>query len=106
MTGSKEGEALRQFIASGLTKVSNPERHRLLEDAAKQADLYGANFEHVRMINLEQGKLESDVLDVVGQQMTSAFDALITGAVKAGNADLQRLPPKDAGWVSWRTAQC
>src|ERR1700733_333284 len=28
----KEGEALRQLIASGLAKVTHPERHRMLED--------------------------------------------------------------------------
>ena len=37
-TAVKEGEALRQLIASGLAKVTHPERHRLLEDVAKQAD--------------------------------------------------------------------
>ena len=69
-TAAKEAEALRQFIATGLTKISNAERHRLLEDAAKQVEQYGANFEHIRTINLEQAKIESDVLDAVGQQMT------------------------------------
>jgi hypothetical protein len=88
---SKEGEALRQLFASGLTKISNPAGRRLLEDAAKQADLYGNNFEHVRAINLEQAKLESDVLDAVGQQMTDALQTLVAGSVKAGNVDLQRL---------------
>ena len=38
-TAVKEGEMLRQLIASGLTKVVNAERRRLLEDAAKQAAL-------------------------------------------------------------------
>ena len=87
-TAVKDGEALRQLIASGLAKVTNPERHRLLEDAAKQADTYAANFERIRAMNLEQGKLEADVLDPVGQQMTDGFTAIITGANKAGIADL------------------
>ncbi len=84
----KDGDALRQLIASGLAKVANPERHRLLEDAARQADTYAANFEHVRAMNLEQGKLETDVLDPVGQQMTDGFTAIITGANKAAIAEL------------------
>ena len=42
-------------------------------------------------MNLEQTKLEADVLDVVGQQMTDGFTVVIAGAAKAGNADLQRL---------------
>ena len=87
-TAVKDGQALRQLIASGLAKVTNPERHRLLEDAAKQADTYAANFERIRAMNLEQGKLEADVLDPVGQQMTDGFTAIITGANKAGIPDL------------------
>ena len=84
----KEGEALRQLIASGLAKIINPDRHRLLEDSAKQAESYAANFERVRAMNLEQEKLETDVLDPVGQQMTDGFTAIITGANKAAAADL------------------
>ena len=87
-TAVKDGQALRQLIASGVAKVTNPERHRLLEDAAKQADTYAANFERIRAMNFEQGKLEADVLDPVGQQMTDGFTAIITGANKAGIPDL------------------
>ncbi len=63
----------------------------MLEDAAKQADLYATNFEHVRAMNLEQEKLETDVLDVVGQQMTDGLSGIMAGGVKASNGDLQRL---------------
>lgn len=90
-TASKEGEALRQFIAAGQTKVGNPERRRVLGDTAKQAEQYTTDFEHVRAMNLEQAKIESDVLSPAGQQMTDALDALVADAVKTGNADLQRL---------------
>jgi methyl-accepting chemotaxis protein len=90
-TAVKEGEALRQLIADGLTKVVQPERRRLLEDAAKQAELYSASFAHVRAMNIEQAKLESDVLHVVSQQMTDAFSTILTGAIKADNGDLERL---------------
>ncbi len=85
---AKDGDTVRQLIAAGLSKVTNPERHRLLEDAAKQADTYAANFEHARAMNGEQMKLQSDVLDPAGQQMTDGFSAIIAGANKAGNADL------------------
>jgi CHASE3 domain sensor protein len=87
----KEGEALRKLIADGLAATSNPERQRQLRDAAKQADLYAVGFEHMHAMNLEQAKLQTGVLDVVGPQMTDAFTTVITGAVKAGNAELQRL---------------
>ncbi len=87
-TAVKEGEALRQLITSGLAKVTHPERHRLLEDAAKQADAYAASFDRARALNLEQAKLEADVLNPVGQQMTDGFTAIITGANKAAINDL------------------
>ena len=45
-------------------------------------------FETLRAKNLEQGKLQTDVLDVVGQQMTDGFTTLIEAVVKAGNTDL------------------
>ena len=87
-TAVKDGEGLRQLIASGLAKVTRPEPHRLLEDMSKQAATYAANFERVHAMNLEQVKLEADVLDPVGEQMTDGFTAIITGANKAGLADL------------------
>ena len=89
-TVAKEGEALRQSIAATLTRIRDPERHRLLQDAAQQVEQYGADFEHIRTVNLEQEKLQSDVLDPVGQQMTDAFEALVVSAAKTDNADLQR----------------
>ena len=55
---------------------------------AKQAESYTANFAHVRDMNREQAKLETEVLDVVGQQMTDGFSAVLAGASKAGNTDL------------------
>jgi methyl-accepting chemotaxis protein len=93
-TAAKEGEALRQLIADGLVKVTHPDRHRLLENAAKQAEVYSTNFQHVRAINLEQAKLEAQVLDVVGEQMTDGFGTVLAGGLKANNADLLRLAPE------------
>jgi methyl-accepting chemotaxis protein len=90
-TAIKDGEVLRQLIASGLTRIIHPERHRLLEDAAKQAELYATNFEHEHAMIVEQAKLETEVLDVVGRQMTDGFSALLTGAVAQSNASLQAL---------------
>ena len=93
----KEGDTLRQLIADGLPRVNNPERHQLLVDAAKQADLYAGGFERVHAMNREQLKLETEVLDVVGQKMTDGFSAMLAGAVKAGNAEMQRLGAEGAG---------
>ncbi|HEY2617158.1 MAG TPA: HAMP domain-containing protein [Acetobacteraceae bacterium] len=84
----KEGTALHELIAKGLARVTDPERHALLEDMAKQAESYTANFAHQRDINREQAKLETEVLDVVGQQTTDGFSSVLAGATKAGNTDL------------------
>ncbi len=87
----KDGEALRQLIAVGLTRVTHADRRRLLEDAAKQAELYASNFEHERAMIVEQAKLENEVLDVAGRQMTDGFSVLLNGAVAHSNASLQAL---------------
>jgi methyl-accepting chemotaxis protein len=87
----KEGDALRKLINAGLAATTNPETQRQLQDAAKQADLYATGFERLHAMNLEQTKLQTGVLDVVGPQMTDGFNAVVTGAVIAGNAELQRL---------------
>ena len=84
----KYAAALRQLIADGLTRVTNPERHALLENIGKQAASYITGFETLHAKNLEQGKLQTGVLDVVGQQMTDGFTAVIAAVVKAGNTDL------------------
>jgi methyl-accepting chemotaxis protein len=87
-TAIKEGETLRELIAGGLTRVANPERHSLLESMAKQAEAYAAGFAHVRELNVEQAKIEAEVMDVTGQQMTDGFSAIADAANKAGNTDL------------------
>jgi methyl-accepting chemotaxis protein len=84
----KEGAELHELIAKGLARVTNPERHGLLEDMAKQAESYATNFAHVHDLNREQAKLETEVLDVVGQQMTDGFSAVLAGTTKAGNTDI------------------
>ena len=87
----KDSAAVRQLIATGLARVTHTERHRLLEDAAKQADLYAKNFEHVRAMNREQANIQNDTLDVVGPQMTDGFSALLTSGVRASDGAFQAL---------------
>lgn len=89
-TASKEGEALRELIAAGLTRTIQQERHLLLEDAAKQATLYATGFDKLRAITAERAKQGTEVLDVAGQQMTDGADRLIAVAEKVSNVDLQR----------------
>jgi len=90
-TAIKDGEALRRQIADGLTRITNPDRHRLLEDAAKQADAYALNFDHEHAMLAEQAKLETETLDVVGVQSSDGFSAVLAGAIKADNAAVQSL---------------
>ena len=90
-TAIKDGEVLRQLIAGGLTRITNPERHRLLQDAAKQAELYATNFENEHAMIALQAKLETEELDAVGRQMTDGFSALMTGAIALSNGSLQAL---------------
>jgi CHASE3 domain sensor protein len=91
----KEGAVLRGLIADALSRVTHPERHRLLEAVAKQAGTYAAGFDHVHAMNSEQAKLVTEVLDVVGQKMTDGFTSIIAGANEVGHADL--LPPTIEG---------
>lgn len=83
-----DGGLVRELIATGLAKVTNPERHRLLEDIAKQAEAYTAGFEKLRADQREMKRLESEVLDVVGGQMTDGFSAVMADLNKASNAEL------------------
>ncbi len=83
-----DGESLRTLLADGLKRVVDPTRRAMLEDIAKQADVYAANLQKVQAAKRDQIKLETDVLDVVGTQMTDGFTAVIDGVTKAGRTDL------------------
>jgi methyl-accepting chemotaxis protein len=85
---TKDATALRQLVATALSLARNPERRGLLENIAKQAAFYTTSFEHLHATKIEQGKLATEVLDIVGQQMTDGFTTLIAALVTAGNTDL------------------
>jgi HAMP domain-containing protein len=87
-TAIKEGGAVRELITGGLARVTNPVRHGLLESMAKELETYAVNFAHARDLNVQQAKLETDVMDVAGQQMTNGFSLIAAAANKAGNMDL------------------
>jgi methyl-accepting chemotaxis protein len=84
----KDVTELRQLVTTALSAAKNPARRGLLENIAKQAASYTTSLEHLRAVGIEQGKLQTEVLDTVGQQMTDGFTAVNTALVKAGNADL------------------
>src|SRR6201999_685345 len=83
-----DGEALRSVLADGLKRVVDPTRQAMLEDIARQADAYAGNFQKVQAARRDQTKLETEVLDVVGGQITDGFAAIIDSATKAGRTDL------------------
>ena len=84
----KEAATTRELIANGLAHVKSPVRRSLLEDMAKQSDLYAKHFARVRELNTEQAKVEASGMDSTGQQMTDEFTTITTAANKAGNTDL------------------
>jgi methyl-accepting chemotaxis protein len=79
---------LHDLIAAGLARITDPGRRAMLEEIAKQAESYGANFAKLQTSQREEMKLETEVLDVVGVQMTDGLTAVIAGANKASNASL------------------
>ena len=83
-----DGESLRTVLVDGLKRIVDPTRHALLEDIAKQANVYVANFQKVQAAKSDLKKLETEVLDVVGAQITDGFIAVADGATKAGKSDL------------------
>jgi methyl-accepting chemotaxis protein len=84
----KEGGSLTQIIATGLSRVRNPERRRVLEELARQAEAYGNMFAHLHEINREQARLEAEVLDGVGQQISDGFSAIAAAEASKGNMDI------------------
>ncbi len=54
----KTATALNDLVATSLSRVVHPERHRLLEEIAKLSDSYTASFRHVADMNHEQEKLQ------------------------------------------------
>ena len=87
----KDGEALKKLIDTGLGRVTNPERHRLLEEIARHAVSYGAGFERIHQMNLEQHKLQAEVIDVDGPKLTVGISAVAAGAARLANTEVLML---------------
>ena len=84
----KEGAGVHDLIATGLAHATDPARHALLESMAKQAETYAATFARVRELNVEQAKLETEVMDTTGEKITDGFNPIAAAASKTGNSDL------------------
>ena len=63
----------------------------LLEDIAKQAEAYTADFAHVHEMNLEQTKLETERARRGRRADDRRVHRVLAGAAKAGNTDLLAL---------------
>ena len=86
-----ESAALHKLMASALDRVKDPDRHRILEDMAKAADGYDADFQRLHEIKAEQNKLITEELDRVGELMTDGYTALIAAGTKSGYAQVALL---------------
>ena len=82
---------LNLLIADGQAKVGNPARHRLLEEMAKQEAAYDKGFQSLRAMNIEQKKLDADVLGVVGNEITDGFTVIAAEATNGGIAAVAQL---------------
>ena len=86
-----DGATVRRFIDQALGRAVDPARRQMLTEVSKLADTYAAGFDRLTASQHETAKLETDVLDVVGPQLTDGFSAVVTGAGQAGNNDLLAL---------------
>jgi methyl-accepting chemotaxis protein len=86
-----DGAIVRRFIDQALGRAVDPRRRQMLAEISKLADSYTEGFDKLAVSQHEETKLETEVLDVVGGQMTDGFSSVIDGAKKAGDTDLLAL---------------
>ena len=70
---NKEQAVLQPLLQQGLAEIKNPERHRLLDDAARNFEAYWKDFDQLVPQTHEQEKLISGTLDPTGRQSSAAF---------------------------------
>ena len=88
---------VRQRTATGLERVTNPERRRLLDSIARQENTCTSDLQHQCAMNLERENPETGVLDTVRPQMTEGLTATSALAVEGADqfgrtADALRAP--------------
>jgi methyl-accepting chemotaxis protein len=86
-----EGQALHKLVATGIREAKSPQRLKLLEDLARQEEAYDAGFAQLQDLTSKQEKLQSDVLEPLGEKLTLGFTMLGNAATAANNAELATL---------------
>jgi methyl-accepting chemotaxis protein len=87
----QELAVLQPLLQQGLSEIKNPERHRALENIARNVQEYSKDFDQLVVETHERKKLVEDTLDPVGARLQQDFDALIAAAAKAGNGSVEVL---------------
>jgi len=79
---------LKSLFQQGLVEIKNTERHRQLEDAARNFETYWTDFGQLVTQSREQHRLVSGTLDPTGASLTQHFETLIAAAAKAGDGNV------------------
>jgi methyl-accepting chemotaxis protein len=85
---TKAQAQLKSLFQQGLAEIKNPERHRQLDDAARNFETYWTDFGQLVTQSREQHKLVSGTLDPTGASLTQHFETLIAAAAKAGDGNV------------------
>ena len=80
--------SLQPLLQRGLAEIKNPERHRLLDDVARNFEAYLKDFGQLVAQTREQRKLIEATLDPLAPACCSDFDTLIAAAAKAGDGNV------------------
>jgi len=88
---TKEQASLRPLLQQRLAEIKNPERHRLLENVARNFEAYAKDFSQVVAQSREQKKLVEGTLDPLDASLQQGFEALSAAASRAGNQSVETL---------------
>ena len=76
---------LRQKIEEARQIIRNPERHRILEEVAKNFDSYSRSFEKLEVLRKKNDQILAERITPLGQKMTESISSLLERALKAGD---------------------
>jgi methyl-accepting chemotaxis protein len=85
---TKEQAVLQPLFQQGLAEIKNPERHRQLDDAARNFDAYWKDFGQLVAQSREQKKLIKGTMDPTGASLLRHFETLIAAAAKSGDGNV------------------
>ncbi len=86
-----QGQAMHKLLAQGVRAARNPERLKLLEAMARQAEAYNAGFAQLRDFTVKQDSLASDVMAPLAGKADMDLIVIGNAAMQANNASLAAL---------------